>query len=129
MNPVTQGLLKKLKDPELDAFATDWDALNDLIIEIYQQKSASFQQQEFFFELQSRLQSSYPALSDSLSPFWRKAKIKGEVVRQDPFLTLIEKSSAKEFLENWDAMKTLPAAREALNEMLIAKIENKKSAR
>jgi len=69
---------------------------------------------------------SYADLAFQLAPFWRKAKIKGEVVIKDPFLSLIDKQSAKEFVENWEAMKTLPAAREALNEMLMARIEEKR---
>ncbi len=125
MNPVTQALLKELKEPELDKFVEDWDTLNDLIIEIYKQKSLSFEQQEIFFEVQERLRNVYPDLATELEPFWRKAKIKGELSTSDPFQRLIGKRSAKEFVENWKAMKTLPAAREALNEMLMARIERR----
>lgn len=123
MNPVTQSLLKQLNDPQLDAFATDWDALTELVIEIYQQKSLTFAQQQRFFELQERLRPGYGGLAAELEPHWRTARIKGELVVGDPFLAVIEKASAKEFVENWDAMRTLPAAREALNMMLMARIE------
>ena len=122
MNPVTQGLLRKLNDPALNSFVQDWDGLNDLIIEIFQQKSLSFEQQELFFELQGRLRGSYPDLAMDVEPFWRRAKISGETIKTDPFLVLIDRKSAKEFIEDWDAMRTLPAAREALNEMLLDKI-------
>lgn len=125
MNPVTQSLLKQLNDPQLDAFAADWDALNELVIEIYQQKSLTFAQQERFFELQERLRAAYPPLAAELEPHWRAARVKGELIVGDLFLAVIEKSSAKEFVENWDAMRTLPAAREALNMMLIERLERK----
>ncbi len=123
MNPVTHGLLKQLNDPALTAFATDWDTLTELVIDIYQQKSLTVEQQERFFDAQERLQASYPALAPELEPFWRPARIKGELVVGDPFLAVLSKSSAKEFVENWDAMRTLPAAREALNMMLMSRIE------
>jgi len=126
MNPVTQALLKQVNDPALQAFVQDWDTLNDLVIEIYQQKSKSFDQQELYFEVRERLRKSYAGLAAQLAPFWKKVKIKGELVTNDPFLALIGKRSAKEFVENWEVMKTLPAAREALNEMLMARIEEKR---
>ena len=125
MNPVTQGLLRKLNDPSLRSFVENWDALNDLIINIYQQKSVTFEQQALFFELQNRLRTSYASFASELEPFWRNARVKGGLAIGDPFNTLIEKKSAKEFVENWDAMRTLPVAREALNEMLMKKADTK----
>jgi len=95
MNPVTQALLKQVNDPALQAFVVDWDILNDLVIEIYQQKSLSFDQQELYFEAQRRLRQSYAGLALQPAQFWRKVKIKGEVVTQDPFLVLIGKRSAR----------------------------------
>jgi hypothetical protein len=126
MNPVTAALVKELKDPAWSAFVEDWDQLNDLIIEIFKQKSVSFEQQELFFALQERLRQRYPLLAAQLEPFWHAAKIKGEVITSDPFQALFGQGSAREFVENWDAMRTLPAAREALNEMLMARVEKKK---
>lgn len=123
MNPVTQSLLKQLNDPTLTAFATDWDTVTELVIEIYQQKSLTVEQQARFFEAQERLQAAYPALASELEPHWRSARIKGELVVGDPFLAVLSKPSAKEFVENWDAMRTLPAAREALNMLLMGRIE------
>lgn len=124
MNPVTYGLLQQLNDPQLTAFATDWDAVTELVIEIYQQKSLSVEQQARFFEAQERLQASYPGLAAELEPHWRAARVKGELVVGDPFLAVLNKPSAKEFVENWDAMRVLPAAREALNMMLMERIGN-----
>jgi len=125
MNPVTHGLLQQLSDPILTAFATDWDTVTELVIEIYQQKSLTVEQQARFFEAQERLQATYPTLAAELEPHWRTARIKGEFVVGDPFLAVLSKPSAKEFVENWDAMRTLPAAREALNMLLMARIAAK----
>jgi len=126
MNPVTQALLKELKEPELDKFVEAWDTLNDLIIEIFKQKSTTFEQQETYFEVQEKLQTSYAKLKKQLEPFWRATRVKDGLIVGDPFQTLLEKQSAKEYVENWDAMRTLPAAREALNQMLMARIERKR---
>lgn len=125
MNPVTNGLLKALGNPQFKTFSEDWDRLESLVVEIYKQKSVSFAQQEEYFELRQRLVGTYAQLSPELARFWPRTKVKGAPVTGDPFLAVIDKLSAKEFLENWDVMKTLPAAREAFNQMLMEKIEAK----
>lgn len=127
MNPVTRGLLKQLHDRKLNAFVEAWDSLETLIVEIYKQKSLSFTQQEEFFSLQEELRKQYKLQEGQLAYFWSKTKVKGEPVTQDPFAALIETPAAKSFVENWDAMRTLPLAREALNQMLMARIEKKAS--
>jgi hypothetical protein len=53
-------------------------------------------------------------------PFWRVANIAGEPATEDPFVYLIAKSNATEFVGDWRAKQSLPAAREALNEYLIS---------
>jgi hypothetical protein len=125
MNPVTHGLLQQIGDQKLETFAQEWDALEALIIEINRQKSLSFAQQEEFFDIQTRLRESFTTVKSELEPFWRAAKIKGELLTGDPYSKLIEAGSAQEFLGNWPAMQTLPAAREAFNQMLMARIAEK----
>ncbi len=127
MNPVTRALLRQLRDGQLNKFAEDWDNLESLVVEIYKQKSLSFEQQEEFFQLQKGLQERYAALREELGLFWPKTKVRGEPVIADPFAALIAKRAAQEFVGNWDAMRTLPAAREALNLMLMARIEKKRN--
>lgn len=126
MNPVTRGLLKQINDPDLRRFAESWDQLEHLVIEIYRQKSVSSEQQVQFLNIKEVLAESYPSLEKELATFWPRIKVKGELVVGDPFAALIEKENAKEFVENWKALRTLPAAREALNQMLVARIEQGK---
>jgi hypothetical protein len=125
VNPITQALLKQLSDPQLGEFARDWEDLESLVVEIYQQNSVSFEQQQDFYQLRERLRQSYALLHEELDLFWPLTKIRGEPVTADPFITVIGMEAAKGFLGNWDAMRTLPAAREALNHLLIARIERK----
>jgi hypothetical protein len=128
MNPVTRGLLQQIGDQKLETFAQEWDALEALVIEINRQNSLSFAQQEEFFDIQARLRESYKKIQNEVEPFWRAAKIKGELLTADPFFKLIEAQSAQEFLGNWPVMQTLPAAREAFNQMLMARIAEKAKA-
>ena len=125
MNPVTLALLKQVGDPQLDEFARDWEDLESLVVEIYQQNSVAFEQQQDFYQLRERLRQSYALLHEELDLFWPQTKIRGESVTTDPFIVVIGMEAAKGFLRNWDAMRTLPAAREALNHMLMARIERK----
>jgi hypothetical protein len=37
----------------------------------------------------------------------------------DPFANLLEPAQASDFVDNWTAMQTLPAARESLNMLLL----------
>ncbi|MCW5876581.1 MAG: hypothetical protein KIS85_06830 [Anaerolineales bacterium] len=123
MNPVTEGLLRKLNDPQLDEFARCWGELEALVIEIYRQKAVSFEQQESFFLLREELLQRYPPLAEELGGYWPLARVKGEAVTVNPFEALIGKESAKQFVENWEAMRYLPAAREAINQLLMGRIE------
>lgn len=123
MNPVTRSLLQRVPDADLHRFVEDWDELEALIVDIFRQKSVTFRQQEAFFTLQARLVEGYARYKAELDRFWPATKIKGEIVLADPFLRVMEARAAAAFVENWEAMKTLPAAREALNQMLMARTE------
>ncbi len=123
MNPVTQGLLAQLNQPALATFARDWDDFESLVIEIYRQKAVSFEQQERFFVLREALESKYAQLAEELGRYWPHVRIKGESLTGNPFESLLAMQSAKEVVENWAAMRLLPAAREAFNQLLMARIE------
>lgn len=124
MNPVTQGLLAQLNEPSLATFAQNWDDWESLIIEIYRQKTVSFAQQERFFVLREALQPEYAALAAELGQFWPHVRIKGESLTTNPFEALLVLPAAKQVVENWTAMRYLPAAREAINQLLMGRIEN-----
>jgi hypothetical protein len=125
MNPVTRSLLKKVPEAELHHFVEGWDELEALVVQIFRQKSVTFHQQEIFFGLQTSLLEGHAKYKAELDGFWPTTKVKGDFVRMDPFLQLLRVSAAREFVENWEAMKTLPAAREALNQMLMTRAEKR----
>jgi len=45
--------------------------------------------------------------------------VDGRPALEDPFLWLLSYEEITEFRQNWRAMQTLPAAREAINRLLI----------
>lgn len=125
MNPVTKALLKELGDPDAERFVVDWDELEMLVIEIYKEGKTSPEHENVYRDLKARLHDTYPPLRESLDAHWRSTKIQGKPIESDPYEMLIGQAPASGFVGNWAAMQTLPAAREALNEMLMAKIEKK----
>ena len=124
MNPVTRALLKKIDHPGLQAFAEAWDELEVLMVDVYKANGADAAQQAEFADIRRRLAASYPAWQAALEPHWRATTIKGQSLNADPFHALINLDSAEAIVNNWSGMQTLPAAREALNSMLVERIES-----
>lgn len=122
MNPVTRTLLDKIDDPALEAFVAGWDNLEALVIDVFKSNVLSEEQQLAYLALQAHLSRAYAGWQQELAPFWHAARVNDLPVEQDPFLSLLEPAAAGEFLGNWAALQILPAAREALNEMLMARI-------
>jgi len=126
VNPVTRALMQQIKDSGLQAFVDAWDELEVLMVEVYKAGNADRSQQADFAGIQTRLVASYPEWQAALEPHWRAATIKGHPLESDPFQTLMDLEDAGAIVDNWAALQTLPAAREALNNMLVEWIENAK---
>jgi hypothetical protein len=121
MNPVTKSLLKDISDNSLKAFVHQWDRFEQLIIEINRQKSLSFTQQQEFFDLKEKLGASYSPWESEMRIYWRQTRIKEGNLTTDPFRLLLNSDTAHDVLGSWEAIKLLPAAREAMNLMLMEK--------
>jgi len=119
MNIVTQALAKKIKDRRHKDWIAHWDALEALVIRVYKGKEARVEEEDEWGHLRPWLQKEYPRWEAALRPHWRQAQVAGEPAREDPFLRLLSFGRAEEFVGNWAAMKTLPAAREAINRLLM----------
>ena len=118
MNPVTQSLLAQLDNPALARFVTRWDALEALAIRAYRAGEATQADQAEHARLRRWLRRRYEKWQAALEPFWRQTQIEGKSLTEDPFATLLAVARPADFADNWPAMQTLPAAREALNEWL-----------
>ena len=119
VNPVTQAILKQIHDPDLIEFVSDWDELENLIVHVFRGKMAETSEEETYQRLRERLLAGYPRWQAGLQPYWQQSRIKGQDGISDPFLRLLSSANAADFVGNWEAMRHLPAAREALNNYLL----------
>jgi hypothetical protein len=124
VNPVTRALMQQIEDRGLHAFVDAWDELEVLIVEIYKAGGADGSQQAEFADILAHLTASYPDWQSALEAHWRATTIKGRPLAADPFQALMDLEDAGAVVDNWGAMQTLPAAREALNNMLVERIGN-----
>ena len=118
-NPVTRSLIQELNDPHLAQFAAQWDAVEALVIHVFRRKAATPQDEAEYQQIRTRLREAYAHRQRALRPYWSRAKVAGETAGEDPFARLLETEASRDFVENWVAMQTLPAAREALNHWLM----------
>lgn len=125
MNPFTQSLARELADPALDAFIADWDALEALVVRVYRGGAAGPPDVAEWPGLRARLAASYPAWSAGLAPHGAETRAGGKPVTADPFSQLMSIHRAADIVGDWAAMQTLPAAREALNRMLVARLRSR----
>ena len=128
MNPFTQSLLDHIRDRRIEAFVVLWDALEDLVVRVYRGEAATAQDEAEYRHLRRRLQREVANWEPRLRPHWQRTHIGGQPTREDPFLSLLRAPRAADFVDNWAAMQTLPAAREALNHLLMEIIEQEAGA-
>jgi hypothetical protein len=124
MNPYTQTLVKQLKDNRLVDFVAHWDRLEELVIRVYRAKYAAPDDEQEYQVLRSWLLGEYPHWQAVLESYWPLALVAGQPPREDPFTFLLGVPTASSFVRNRSAMTTLPAARQALNQFLQARIES-----
>lgn len=120
MNLFTSFLRQWSADDDFDAFVVYWDRLERLTIQVYRQKITVEAAQSEFTEVWPWLRERYGRWQSSLEPFWRQTTAAGQPTQTDPFLLLLEKQSPAAIPGDWQAMQYLPAAREALNQYVLA---------
>jgi hypothetical protein len=120
VNIVTQALAKRSRDRRLKDFIARWDSLEALAIRVYRLGEASPQDEAEYYQLRSWLNREYPRWQALLDSYWRQASLAGEPARMDPFAYLLGVPQAAGFANNWSALQTLPAAREAINQYLLS---------
>ena len=120
MNPFSRFLRQWANHAPLDEFVEGWDSLEKLVIQVYKSGRATAEQTAAHAALRAQLVGHYAAVADELAPLWPRTNIAGKPTRQDPFAFLLAAEHADEFVNNWAALQHLPAARQALNERLLA---------
>lgn len=119
MNPFTRFLSRGLRDEALAAFIERWDALEGLVIRVYRGQAAEAEDEAEYRALRGWLERQYPRWQAALRPYWRQAQVAGKAAERDPFSRLLEARTAADFVGDWEAMQHLPAAREALNQLVL----------
>lgn len=119
MNLFTRFLRQWLTDSDLERLVEHCDALEALVIRVYKRGEATPADEAEYQALRKWMEANYPEWQPKLRPHWRGAKVAGERAMADPFLRLTAASSAAAFVGDWEAMQHLPAAREALNKLIL----------
>jgi len=119
MNPVTRRLLERIDDPDLADFALAWDALEELVVRIYRAGTCSADEAKVFTERRRALLEGHGRWADALEGHWREVRIDATPLRASPFALVLAVPEAQSVAGDWELMRTLPAAREALNGLLL----------
>lgn len=120
MNPFTRFLRQWIQDDVgLDQLVERCDALEALVIRVYKEGAATAADEAQYQAIRRWMQHNYAAWQEDLRPFWQQANVAGRPAAEDPFLRLTAPETASAFAGDWQAMQVLPAAREALNRLVI----------
>jgi len=119
MNIVTQHLLQAVNEPDLIAFVEAWDRLESLVIDIYKRGCAEKEDTRAYPGLKREVKQAYRNWKAMLEPHWRGLAAAGRPIEADPFQAILGRSQAQAFVGDWAAMQTLPAARQAINHLLL----------
>ncbi len=119
MNPFTKSIAAHLRSRRLRAFIQRWDALEALVVRVYRNAAATEEDDMEFVRLRHWLRRNYPGWQHRLEPHWRTASRGGQPSQDDPFLFLLAPEHAADFCDSWAHMQALPAAREALNRLIL----------
>ena len=102
-----------------EAFARYWDEVETLIIQVYKSGKARRADRADWRALRAGFPAVYAPVERPLASHWPGTRAGGEPVTENPFLRLVGTESARSFVGDWSSMQHLPAAREALNRLLV----------
>ena len=112
--------LEGLDRREIKTFAANWDLLEELVSDVYSKGEVDPTDRDLFGSLKLALKRYYQQLGEEFQPYWTQVRVAGRVLTRDPFAELLESPGLSTIISNWDVMSKVPAAREALNLMLVA---------
>jgi hypothetical protein len=119
MNPFTQSIVARVRSSELREFVLRWDALEALVVRVYRARATASADEREHAEIRAWLVAHYPTWRAVLAPHWRQALRAGRPCSTDPFEDLLAPARPAEFAGGWTYMQALPAAREALNRLVL----------
>lgn len=128
VNPVSRALLGRLSpgaaQAERAAFVARWDRVEALVVAVYRADEAAAEDEAVYVDLRGWFADAYPRCAPDLEAHWRAVRAgdgDGHPA-DDPFVALLARPSAASFAGDWDAMRLLPAAREAVNRWLLSEV-------
>lgn len=123
MNIVTQALLRGYRGRHFRTFVKHWDRIEALALRVYRGGKAGKEDEQEYSDVRNWLLKKYPSWQPILKPYWETALIAGKHASEDPFLKTLSIENASGFIENWQSIQVLPAARESLNRFLLDQLE------
>lgn len=120
MNPFTRFLNQWSDNHSLDEFIAHWDLLERVVVLVYRQKMTLDEAEEPFRQAWPWLRQQYGQWEEILRPFWQQTQAGSQPTQTDPFRLLLRLEKTADIPDNWNAMQHLPAAREALNRLVLA---------
>ncbi len=120
-NPFTRFLSQWSDDRRLQEFVAYWDALEQVMVQVYRQKVTVEAAQSEYERVWPWLRQHYGRWAAALRPFWQQTKAAGAPTTTDPFQLLLDIPHPQAILGDWRAMQHLPAAREALNQYILSR--------
>ncbi|MGA9531448.1 MAG: hypothetical protein WBR18_01920 [Anaerolineales bacterium] len=121
-NPVTNSLLSRIDDESLHRWVDMWGQLERLAVSVYRCERAGWRARRRYRALRRQLNAGYAGWQDEFAGHWEGQTVGGKPLIVDPFASLLAIESASDLVDNWPALQLLPAAREALNGYLVARI-------
>lgn len=119
VNPVTRRLLESIADPDLADFALAWDGIEERIVSIYRAGACSDDEAKDFVGCRRALLPGLDRWAAALEPHWKRALIDRAPRPSSPFDRILAITNPQDIIGHWELMRTLPAAREALNGLLL----------
>lgn len=127
MNIVTNSLVRQLDDPDLAGWIEVWDELEALMVGVYKAGVSDGRQKAGLKRARRWLRRTYPHWKAAFRPFWQGLKVAGRPVDEDPFLAVLAVPNADAVVGDWRTMQLLPAAREAMNLYVLARVDSLRS--
>lgn len=100
-------------------FIEHWDMLEALAIRVYKAKQPTAADLSAYGDIKRFMDAHYQKFAPKLEGYWKRSEVAGQLDHADPFAYLFQYESATGFVDNWTALQHLPAAREALNGLLV----------
>lgn len=89
------------------------------MVRVYREKMTPAEAETDFQRVWPWLRQHYSTWEMVLRPYWQQTQAGGRPTQADPFRLLLDVAKPADILGDWNLMQHLPAAREAINQLII----------